>query len=504
MYGHVKEAVKLNDGARVIDYTNINARLQIADNKTVRKFRELDESLNEIARQFAERDTDTENLSLRVNRQFQELARNSSRQSETFDMSTSVQQPRLPEQAFPGQAFPQCNVAGPQQPQTYPNVTSQPKMYGPPIAQIGGADETYFGTCTPPTMRVEPPATGLPADRPVPQTPEAPPQVPTRQPDPRYMAPGLVPPQAQYGFQQQAPPTFCQQPMPPIPPSFSAPAAEPQTPLRPTTGLPGALPQPAPNPFSPVGQGTANPTQRAYWHFHSHHNPGKTVNFEISRKKNDQLKIFQGSRDDYELWHDRHVDHIASNCNMWNQILQYVEEQAPRIKRQQIETLDCMGFNAWEIAVTLGNYLVLWLSNTLYRKRKNLCGGEEGNGFELWRRLCADHEGQIGDTIKQARAVALHTFPKCEKVEHLGDHLDAWRELKEEFGQKMSSAPGQLLVMFKKTLPTSITNALTGWPSVRTYEEVLAFCRRRTDYRKEHDLCEFAKRRFSPRRDSTH
>ena len=55
----------------------------------------------------------------------------------------------------------------------------------------------------------------------------------------------------------------------------------------------------------------------------------------------------------YELWHDRQVDHIASNCNMWQQILQYVEEQAPRIKRQQIETLDCMGFNAWELAVTL-------------------------------------------------------------------------------------------------------------------------------------------------------
>ena len=37
---------------------------------------------------------------------------------------------------------------------------------------------------------------------------------------------------------------------------------------------------------------------------------------------------------------------------------QYVEEQAPRIKRQQIETLDCMGFNAWELPVTLENDVV--------------------------------------------------------------------------------------------------------------------------------------------------
>ena len=85
--------------------------------------------------------------------------------------------------------------------------------------------------------------------------------------------------------------------------------------------------------------------------------------------------------------------------------------------------------------------------------------------------------------------MALHTFPKCKKVEHLGDHLDAWENLKEEFGQELS-------VVFKKTLPTSITNELIDWPSVRTYEEVLAFCRRRTDYRKEHDLCEFAKKKM--------
>ena len=40
MYGHVKETVKLNDEARVIDYTNINERVQIADVNIVGKFRE--------------------------------------------------------------------------------------------------------------------------------------------------------------------------------------------------------------------------------------------------------------------------------------------------------------------------------------------------------------------------------------------------------------------------------------------------------------------------------
>ena len=133
------------------------------------------------------------------------MTRNSGRQSETFDMATPVQQAQLPEVAFLGQAFPQCNVTGPQQPQTYPNVTGQLRMYGRPTAQAGSAEDNCFGTCAPPTMRTEPQATGLPADRPVPQTPEMPSQVPTRQPDPRYVAPELVPPRAQDGYQQQAP-----------------------------------------------------------------------------------------------------------------------------------------------------------------------------------------------------------------------------------------------------------------------------------------------------------
>ena len=71
---------------------------------------------------------------------------------------------------------------------------------------------------------------------------------------------------------------------------------------------------------------------------------------------------------------------IATNCNTWKQILQDVEEQQLIIKRRQTETLDCMGFNAWELAVLLENYLALWLSDTMYRKRKNLWGDEKGNG----------------------------------------------------------------------------------------------------------------------------
>ena len=60
----------------------------------------------------------------------------------------------------------------------------------------------------------------------------------------------------------------------------------------------------------------------------------------------------------------------------------------------------------------LENYLSIWLSDALYKKRKNWCGGETGNGFELWRRLRADYKGKSGAVIKVSGVTALQTFPK--------------------------------------------------------------------------------------------
>ena len=66
----------------------------------------------------------------------------------------------------------------------------------------------------------------------------------------------------------------------------------------------------SPNPFSPIGQGIVNAPQQAFLR-QQQFNVGHAPSFDIRRKKNDALKIFKGGLDDYELWHDRLVDHIA-------------------------------------------------------------------------------------------------------------------------------------------------------------------------------------------------
>ena len=123
------------------------------------------------------------------------------------------------------------------------------------------------------------------------------------------------------------------------------------------------------HPFSPTGLGQQNPCQTQFWRMHSAKNPGKPVDFEICKKRSDTLKIFDNTRDNYEIWHDRLVDHIAQNCMMWKSILEYVETYPTKITRAETEGLDCMGVGAWELSLKLENFLVLWIDEKMYKRR---------------------------------------------------------------------------------------------------------------------------------------
>ena len=52
MHGHVQQAIKLSDEARVVDYNNINSRANIANDRIIGKLQALDDALNDVAKQF--------------------------------------------------------------------------------------------------------------------------------------------------------------------------------------------------------------------------------------------------------------------------------------------------------------------------------------------------------------------------------------------------------------------------------------------------------------------
>ena len=111
--------------------------------------------------------------------------------------------------------------------------------------------------------------------------------------------------------------------MPTMPTHAPAPQQAPQvpqswTPDRPPAAYRGASGQ---NPFSPVGQGHANPVQQGFVQTNAA-NGKRTVSFEISRKKNDALKysmpISTTTRCGKTDWSIKSVRNVLSGDQYWS------------------------------------------------------------------------------------------------------------------------------------------------------------------------------------------
>ena len=62
------------------------------------------------------------------------------------------------------------------------------------------------------------------------------------------------------------------------------------------------------------------------------------------------------------------------------------------------------------------------MNDEVHPRREALAGGEEGNGIELWRVLCREHEGRAQQVyihyIKD-----FHTSPQCKNLKGLPTHI---------------------------------------------------------------------------------
>ena len=124
--------------------------------------------------------------------------------------------------------------------------------------------------------------------------------------------------------------------------------------------------------------------------------PMRGATFEPCRKKNDALKKSGGNIAEYQLWRDRIIDHLCRTNRQWRHILETMQVWSCKITKQWLLAQSHAGFSGWEIAHILEGFLVEHLSDGLYRRRFQLCGGERGNGLEMWRWLVCEFQGMLG------------------------------------------------------------------------------------------------------------
>ena len=166
--------------------------------------------------------------------------------------------------------------------------------------------------------------------------------------------------------------------------------------------------------------------------------------FEPNRKiKNDTLRKFSGNIHEFQMWRDRIVDHLCRTNRQWRPILEVMQTWPTPISKEWLMTQSHGGYSGWEISEILEGFLIEWLSDSLYKRRTQLCGGTKGNGLEMWRWLFTEFQGG-SDAVMLGGSRQLQDWPRCQKLDQLSQHLDDWCECLQMYGTELLNAPNVL------------------------------------------------------------
>ena len=118
--------------------------------------------------------------------------------------------------------------------------------------------------------------------------------------------------------------------------------------------------------------------------------------YVINNKKNDKLKVFDSEPAKWKSWKNRMIDHLCGSTPKWKTIIESIE-LAPYSFHKALPMLHPIGKgeNAFQVAEKLHTFLGNCISDTLYARRAQMeCGkAETGNGFDFWRQLLLENEG---------------------------------------------------------------------------------------------------------------
>ena len=133
------------------------------------------------------------------------------------------------------------------------------------------------------------------------------------------------------------------------------------------------------------------------------------------------------------------------------------------------------------------------LSDNLYRRRHQLCGGMRGNGLEMWRWLFNGFQGG-SEAVHLGAPRRLQELPRCNKLESLSSHLDEWVECLETHGTELLAAPGVLRSMLLGIIPSDYEDELSSKPHIQSWQEIMQWCKVKNIYKRQKVLAEAARK----------
>ena len=184
------------------------------------------------------------------------------------------------------------------------------------------------------------------------------------------------------------------------------------------------------------------------------------------------------------MWKKRFIDHCSSSTGQWKDMFRMCEESEGPILRAYLEQLHIgSGYSAWVLAEDLENFLVKYISDDLYERREAWCGGEEGNGFELYRNLFREFEG--GSTIvRMGGRKLLNNFGRPQKGEDIQKHFEDWQCLLGKYGADLMANPDECYYRALEVIPAEFEEEIVMKPEIRTMQDIFHYVSRKTTHQR--------------------
>ena len=115
-------------------------------------------------------------------------------------------------------------------------------------------------------------------------------------------------------------------------------------------------------------------------------------------------------------------DNASQDKVNWKHLLRHCESQTEPISYPLLSNMNFGNSTGWDPSLDLWNFISKRLGTDLYEKRIQLAHGVDGNGFELWRRLCQDYEGGK----RWWRTTAAHDFRTSRKSPTSQTSVPSW------------------------------------------------------------------------------
>ena len=177
---------------------------------------------------------------------------------------------------------------------------------------------------------------------------------------------------------------------------------------------------------------------------------------------------FNGKFDGYAVYRGRIRNHVGSR---WRAVMDFVEKTEVRITMGMLQNAQNVGpFPDARLAQELYDYLGTTFADDIFRHMKISAGGEEGNGFELWRGYYFELMG--GDELMKVHGDRqFHNFPRCTDHSKLKRALEKWNLLKLEHGAGMPER--NLRTMLLGVLPEDLENDVMNRPELQTVHDII-------------------------------